>query len=92
MDRCNHSKKLFGIRSQKISCTSITTAVISPQFIILVLYTENVMYSQVPIRQNTLHNVSERLSKETKAFFHRILQSLAFVDVDLTEDVFIKSS
>lgn len=44
------------------------------------------MYSQVPIRQNTLHNVSERLSKETNAFFHRILQSLAFVDVDLTEE------
>ena len=44
------------------------------------------MYSQVPIRQNTLHNVSERLSKETNAFFHRILQSVAFVDVDLTEE------
>ena len=44
------------------------------------------MYSGVPIRQNTLHSVFERFSKETNAFFHRILQSLAFVDVDLTEE------
>lgn len=44
------------------------------------------MYSGVPIRQNTLHSVFERLSKETNAFFHRILQSLALVDVDLTEE------